>query len=236
MPFVFAERDVADMPRVIVERRAAAREAIGHTEPVVSHGIPKPMRPCTFLSLVVAALALCGCSRQTPSGATDITGAMPRLEFSMTRANDRAAVTANDFRGKVVALYFGYTHCPDECPTTLANLAAVLNQLGPRANDVRVLFVTVDPNRDTLPILKAYVNTFAPQIDGLRGTPDQITRLARRYRVVYRVTPTLPGHAYEVVHSNTVYIFDPSGHARLVALRSDDAAPLAADFEKLMND
>jgi protein SCO1/2 len=151
----------------------------------------------------------------------------------MTRANDGKPVTANDYRGKVVALYFGYTHCPDECPTTLANLAAVLKRLGPDANNVRVLFVSVDPSRDTLPILKAYVSTFAPQIDGLRGTPDQIARLTRRYRVVYRVTPASPGHAYDVVHSNTVYIFDPSGRARLVSLRTDDASALANDFERL---
>jgi protein SCO1/2 len=193
------------------------------------------MRTRHFLFIAIAAAMLAACSRQTPSGATDITGAMPRLEFSMTRANDGRPVSANDYRGKVVALYFGYTHCPDECPTTLANLAAVLKQLGPRANDLRVLFVSVDPNRDTLPILKAYVSTFAPQIDGLRGTDDQITRLARRYRVVYRVTPASPGHPYEVDHSNTVYVFDPSGRARLVALQTDNAATLAKDIEHLLD-
>jgi protein SCO1/2 len=192
------------------------------------------MRTRHFLFIAIAAAMLAACSRHTPSGATNITGAMPRLEFSMTRANDGRPVSANDYRGKVVALYFGYTHCPDECPTTLANLAAVLKALGSRANGVRVLFVSVDPNRDTLPILKAYVSTFAPQIDGLRGTDDQITRLARRYRVVYRVTPASPGHAYEVDHSNTVYIFDPSGRARLVALQTDNAKALAADIENLL--
>lgn len=193
------------------------------------------MRARTFLSLAIAAaLTLCACSRQTSSGATDITGAMPRLAFSMIRANDGAAVSESDYRGKVVALYFGYTHCPDECPTTLANLAAALKALGPRANDVRVLFVTVDPNRDTLPILKAYVGTFAPQIDGLRGTDDQIARLTRRYRAVYRVTPASPGHAYDVVHTNTVYIFGPSGRARLATMKTDNAAALATDIQHLM--
>ena len=189
------------------------------------------------LHIVVAAalLMLCACSRQTPSGATDITGAMPRLAFSMTRANDGAAVTANDYRGKLVALYFGYTHCPDECPTTLANLAAVLKALGPRASDVRVLFVTVDPDRDMLPILKAYVSTFAPQIDGLRGSDNQIARLARRYRVVYRVTPAWTGHPYDVVHSNTVYIFDASGRARLAILRTDDTMALTKEIGRLLS-
>jgi len=190
----------------------------------------------TLHGVVVAALlALCACGRQASSGATDITGAMPRLALSMTRANDGAAVTANDYRGKVVVLYFGYTHCPDECPTTLANLAAALKALGPHANEVRVLFVTVDPGRDTVPILKAYVSTFAPQIDGLRGSDNQIARLARRYRAVYRVTPAWTGHSYDVVHSNTVYIFDPSGRARLAALRTDDTMALTKEIGRLLS-
>ncbi|HEY4113029.1 MAG TPA: SCO family protein [Rhizomicrobium sp.] len=187
-----------------------------------------------MLPFAIIAIMLAACSQQTPSGATDITGAMPRLQFSMTRANDGRPVTANDYRGKVVALYFGYTHCPDQCPTTLANLAAVLKRLGSQAKGVRVLFVSVDPNRDSLPMLKAYVSTFAPQIDGLRGTPDQIARLTRRYRVVYRVTPASPGHPYEVNHSSTVYIFDPSGRARLVALQTDNTKAIATDFANLM--
>src|SRR5262249_57265348 len=121
--------------------------------------------------------------------ATDISGAMPPLGFEMTRANDGAAVGGNDYRGKIVVLYFGYTHCPDICPTTLANLSEVLDKLGPKADQVRVLFVTVDPNRDTAALMKGYVNSFAPQIDGLRGTPDQLTAFTPRYRVAFSVTP-----------------------------------------------
>jgi protein SCO1 len=111
----------------------------------------------------------------------------------------------------------------------------VLKALGPRANDVRVLFVTVDPTRDTPPILKAYVNTFAPQIDGLRGTDDQIAALARRYRVLYRVTPASQGKNTEVMHSASTFFFDPSGRARLVTTRTDDTKALAADIKRLFN-
>jgi protein SCO1/2 len=179
-------------------------------------------------------LAACGRGEVRP-GASDISGIMPDLSFKMTRANDGAAVTAASYRGKAVLLYFGYTHCPDECPTTLANLANALHQLRPRANNVRVLFVSVDPARDTLPTLKAYVSTFAPQIDGLRGTDDQIAALARRYRVLYRLTPTSGGKDTQVIHSDSTFFFDPSGHARLVTTRTDDTKSLVADIRRLLS-
>ena len=180
------------------------------------------------------ALALAACGRgETRPGANDIAGVMPDLSFKMTRANDGVAVTADSYRGKAVLLYFGYTHCPDECPTTLANLATALHDLGPRAKDVRVLFVSVNPARDTVPILKAYVSTFAPQIDGLRGTEDQIAALTRRYRVLYRVTPASAGKDVEVMHSDSTFFFDPSGHARLVTTGTDDTRAIAADIASL---
>jgi len=160
---------------------------------------------------------------------------MPALEFAMTRANDGKPVRPGDYRGKIVVLYFGYTHCPDECPTTLANLSSVLTRLGAKANDVRVLFVSVDPDRDTLPVLKSYVQVFAPEIDGLRGTPDEVAMLARRYRVTYQVTPTSPGRAYEVMHSDSIFFFDASGRPRLVATSADHTDVIAADIRKLMN-
>ena len=116
----------------------------------------------------------------------------------MLRANDGKPVTAADYRGKIVLLYFGYTNCPDVCPLTLANLSQSLRRLGKDAKQVRVLFVTVDPDRDTAPILKAYVNAFSPEMDGLRGTDNAIAILARRYRVAYSVTPAHDGKPYEV--------------------------------------
>ncbi len=105
---------------------------------------------------------------------------MPALDFAMTRANDGKAVRGADYRGKVAVLYFGYTHCPDICPTTLANLSEVLAKIGSRAGEVRVLFDTVDPNRDGADLMKTYVRSFGPQFDGLRGTANQLAALARR--------------------------------------------------------
>ncbi|HEY0283602.1 MAG TPA: SCO family protein [Rhizomicrobium sp.] len=195
------------------------------------HDIPPIMnwsRPALSLAL---AVTLAGCGPDKPWHATDITGAMPRLEFAMTRANDGMKVSAGDYLGRVTILYFGYTNCPDICPTTLANLSDMLQQLGRDADKVRVLFVTVDPNRDTPPILKKYAAAFAPQIDGLRGSDNALAGLARRYRVAYGVK-TRP--AYEVMHSNAVFFFDATGRARLVTLNTDDTAELAEDVKRLL--
>jgi protein SCO1/2 len=187
------------------------------------------MNKAVLFAFLLAALA--GCGPEKPWHATDITGAMPRLAFAMTRANDGAPVTAEDYRGRITILFFGYTNCPDVCPTTLANLSDVLHQLGRGAEKVRVLFVTVDPNRDTPPVLKKYVEAFAPQIDGLSGSRDALADLARRYRVAYSVK-TRP--KYEVMHTSAVFFFDASGRARLVTLTTDDTAGLAEDVKRLL--
>lgn len=147
---------------------------------------------------------------------TDVTGALPPLDFTMIRAADGKTVTSADFKGKVVLLYFGYTFCPDACPTTLLDIATMLKTLGKDADDVRVLFVTVDPDRDTLSALKSYTSAFAPQVVGLRGTSDQLASLAKRYRVAYSVQPASDGNPSEVTHSSAVYVFDRNGAIRLL--------------------
>ena len=187
-------------------------------------------RTLHFLTLTLVVL-LAGCGPETPWHATDITGAMPALAFAMNRASDGAGVTAADYRGRVTILYFGYTNCPDICPATLANLADVLGRLGSDADKVRVLFVTVDPNRDTLPVLKKYAAAFAPQVDGLRGSDNALANLARRYRIAYSVKSQ---PKYEVMHSSAVFIFDRDGRARLVTLSTDDTAGLAEDLKRLL--
>lgn len=156
------------------------------------------------------------CQRHRSWHATDLTGSVPNLNLSMTRANDGRAVSAEDYRGKVTMLYFGYTYCPDVCPMTLANAAHVLKALGSSGNRVRVLFVTVDPNRDTLPVLKRYAAAFDPRVDALRGTSDELAALARRYRVAYAVESDGSASAYQVMHSSGVYMFDGKGKARLL--------------------
>ncbi len=182
---------------------------------------------------MVTLIFATGCGPATRGNATDIAGVMPPLAFSIIRANDSTPVSATDYRGKTVLLYFGYTHCPDICPTTLGNIAAALHRLGPSAQKVRVLFVSVDPSRDTTSVLKEYVRAFAPQIDGLRGSGDAIAILARRYRVLYAVTPASPGHAYEVMHSGSLFLFDATGQARYVLTSTADTAALESMIEEL---
>ncbi len=191
------------------------------------------LRRLAALALCVA-LAACGDSDK-PWHATDITGAMPRLEFRMARAGDGAIVTAQNYRGRVVILYFGYTHCPDVCPTTLANLTEVLKRLDTRAYDVAVLFVSVDPDRDTPPVLAQYVHGFARQVEGLSGPPNGLMALTRRYRVLFQVTKDSPGHPYSVMHSNSVFFFDRAGRARLVTTSTDDIAGLTDDVKRLLD-
>jgi len=179
---------------------------------------------------IVAALLmllLAGCSKPTQWHMTDISGAMPKLDFRMT--SNGHPVSAADFRGKVVALYFGYTHCPDVCPTTLASLTDMLGRV--KSPDVRVLFVTVDPDRDTDAVMNDYAKAFSPQVAGLRGTDNQIAALARTYRVAYSVKK---GPPYEVNHSNAVFFFDRDGKARLVTTDTNDSAAMAEDVKRLL--
>jgi protein SCO1/2 len=187
------------------------------------------------------ALALLwGCHGDAQWHAVDVSDSSPPLAFAMTSAADGKRTTQADYRGEIVMLYFGYTYCPDVCPTTLSNLADILERLGPEAQRVRVLFVTVDPNRDTRPVVAAYVKAFAPEIDGLRGTQDQLAALARRYRVVYSVTPATKDHPYEVTHSSAIYVFDRTGAARLLvpslASAKPDIAGTVADLRKLVEE
>jgi protein SCO1/2 len=171
-------------------------------------------------------LALLGCSK--PSWhMTDISGAMSRLDFHMMA--EGKPVTAQDFRGKVVALYFGYTHCPDVCPATMANLTDMAAKVG--SPDVRILFVTVDPERDTDAVMADYAKAFTPQAVGLRGTPNALANLARTYRVAYEVKK---GPPYEVIHSNAVFFFDKGGRARLVTTDTSNAAAMAQDVKRLL--
>ena len=191
--------------------------------------------------LAAAGIALLdGCDSDQKWHSIDVSGSSPPLQFTMARAPGGKEVSEADYRGKIVLLYFGYTYCPDVCPTTLTNLGDALKRMGSDAANVRVLFVTVDPNRDTLPVLASYVQAFGPQIDGLRGTPDQLAALARRYRVLYSVSPETKDHPYEVTHSPAIYVFDGSGAARLViasmATTTPDIAGTADDLNRLVEE
>jgi protein SCO1 len=186
----------------------------------------------TGLMMLGAAL-LAGCQREEPWRLTAVDNQMPSLDFTLTRAKDGKTVTTKDYRGQIVVLEFGYTSCPDICPTTLANLTSALDKLGEKAKVVRVLFVTVDPNRDTRDSLNRYGAAFSPQIDGLRGTDIQLKDLAHRYRVAYSVSPSKDPKEYEVTHSSIIFIFDRTGRIKLLSTNPDNAADLAHDLGQL---
>ncbi|HKJ87225.1 MAG TPA: SCO family protein [Gammaproteobacteria bacterium] len=184
--------------------------------------------------LLLGVVLLAGCSGDSQWRLKDISGLLPRLSFTMTNQAGNK-VHGADYRGKVALLYFGYTHCPDVCPTTLAKLRRALGQLGREAKRVRVLFVSVDPERDTTSVLRTYVHAFGPQFVGLHGNRNQLDALVKRYRVTYGYgKPDAHGH-YEVSHSSGVFIFDPRGYPRLLAVQGDGADALAHDLQRLLD-
>ncbi|HTW72367.1 MAG TPA: SCO family protein [Acetobacteraceae bacterium] len=145
-------------------------------------------------------------------------------------------VTAKDFRGKYMLVYFGYTYCPDICPTTLNAVAAALDKLGPKANDLAPIFITVDPQRDTPQVMGRYTAAFSPKLIGLTGTPDEIAKVAREYRVYYAKHVTGPGpNDYSMDHSSIIYLMGPDGKF-IAPIRADQSpGDMAADIGKLMS-
>jgi protein SCO1/2 len=154
--------------------------------------------------------------------------------FTLEDGNGKP-VTDRDFRGKYMLVYFGYTFCPDVCPTTLSAVADAMDKLGPNAARIRPLFITVDPRRDTPPVVKKYAAAFGPEITGLTGTPEEIARVAKEYRVYYAEHRTGPGpNDYSMDHSSVLYLMDPNG-AFLAPVRADQTGDeIAANLKRLM--
>lgn len=164
-----------------------------------------------------------------------VRGFLPDLDFELIAAGGKT-VTEKEFAGKIVMMFFGYASCPDICPTTMAQLSQVMEALGPQAEQVRILFVSVDPHRDTPEILQAYVNAFDRNAIGLTGSEKQISQLARRYRVAYQIEKPRGDdtEAYEVAHSRGIYIFDGKGKARVLASDGESVQKLTAAVRGLL--
>lgn len=164
---------------------------------------------------------------------TDITGAAFARDFSLTDHNGQARTLA-DFKGKVVAIFFGYTHCPDVCPTTLADFSAALQQLGPLAERVQVIFVTVDPQRDTPDLLKQFVPAFNPTFLGMVTDAESLRLLAKEYKVVYQKASIKSADDYLIDHSAGTYIYDPQGRLRLLMPYGSSPDTIAHDLRALL--
>ncbi|WP_059752342.1 SCO family protein [Thiobacillus denitrificans] len=194
------------------------------------------MKDWLLATCAMAAFTLAGCQPvpQPPSfQATDITGAAFARDFRLTDHNGQVRTLA-DFKGKVVAVFFGYLHCPDVCPTTLSDFAAALQQLGPLAERVQVIFVTVDPQRDTPDLLKQFVPAFNPGFLGMYADEETLKQLAHEYKVVYQKTSVKGADDYLVDHSAGTYIYDPQGYLRLLMPYGSSPDAIAQDLKTLL--
>lgn len=191
-----------------------------------------------FIALASLAL-LTACDR--PAGAppatqfkgVDITGAEYGRQLSLTDQDGKPRSLA-DFKGKVTVVFFGYTQCPDVCPTTLAELAQVKKSLGADGERLQGIFVTVDPERDTEALLKAYVNAFDPSFVALRGSPEQTQAAAKEFKVFYTKVPGKTEGSYTMDHTAGSYVFDAQGRLRLFERYGSGSEGLTADLKALL--
>jgi len=184
------------------------------------------------VAAVPAGLAACG-ERKPQFSAIDLTGADYAKDFQLPDADGKVR-SLQDFRGKAVVVFFGYTQCPDVCPTTLAEIAQAKQLLGPDGEKVQGVFITVDPERDTPEVLKAYMASFGPDFIALRGTPEQTAAVARDFKVYFKkVEGKAPGN-YTLDHSAASFVYDPQGRLRLYARYGSGPQALANDLKQLL--
>ena len=182
----------------------------------------------------VAGVQLAACSESKPSfNAVDITGADYAKDFSLTDASGRVRTMA-DFKGKVVVLFFGYAQCPDVCPTTMTDMAQLKQQLGADGDRLQVLFVTVDPERDTREVMKAYMGAFDPSFIALIPTPEQLPPLAKDFKVYYKKVEGKTPTSYSMDHSAASFVYDPQGRLRLYARYGTPVPAMASDIQALL--
>ncbi len=188
-----------------------------------------------IVATAVMGGALAGCTEEAkPSfNAVDMTGADYAKDFSLTDADGKVRTMA-DFKGKVVVLFFGYAQCPDVCPTTMTEMAQVKQQLGKDGDKLQVLFVTVDPERDTPTVMKAYMEAFDPSFTALIPTPEQLVAMAKDYKAYYKKVDGKTPTSYSMDHSAASYVYDMQGRLRLYARYGAGVAPMVADVQTLI--
>jgi protein SCO1/2 len=191
------------------------------------------------MATLPALLSLSACDGPAGGGSAsgsfkgvDITGASYAQGLQLKDVNGQMRSLA-EFKGKVVFLFFGFTQCPDVCPTTMAELAEVRRQLGPDGDRVQGVFVTVDPERDTPELLKGYLGSMDPSFVGLTGTPDEIKAAAKEFKVFYQKVPTDNGN-YTIDHTAGTYVFDAEGKVRLFVRYGSGAEALRHDLKLLL--
>lgn len=191
----------------------------------------------TLLGLTVLPL-VAGCERlglgkPEPFQGIDLTGFDYARQFSLADVNGKVRTLA-DFKGSVVVVFFGFTQCPDVCPTTLGEIAEVKRSLGADGARVQGVFITVDPERDTPEILKAYVDGFDAGFVALRGSLDETRAVAQEFKVFFAKSPGKTADSYSVDHTAGAYIFDPQGKVRLFTRHGAGAPAMGADIRRLL--
>ncbi len=186
------------------------------------------------VTIFLLAFALGGCVPKAVSFKnTDITGSALTADFTLKDTEGRAKTMA-DFKGKVVVLFFGYTQCPDVCPTTLQTMATALQGLGEDAGKVQVVFVTIDPKRDTPELLKQYVPQFNPTFIGLTGSDEELAKAAKGMRVFYQKVDGKTASSYTFDHTAGAYVFDPKGQLRLLIKHGQPVEQIIPDLQALI--
>ena len=186
-----------------------------------------------FLALL-AAVALTACSPDKPAfKGVDITGADYAKDFALADQNGQTR-SIQDFAGKVVVVFFGYTQCPDVCPTTLQELLEVRRMLGPDGDKLQPVFITVDPDRDTAELLKSYMANFDPSFVALRPTPEQLPALLKDFKIYAKKVEGKTATSYTMDHSAQSYLYDPQGRLRLYNRYGSGAQALADDARLLL--
>lgn len=178
-------------------------------------------------------LALSACEVQRAFNSTDITGSGFAKDFQLVDHTGTPRTLA-DYRGKVIAIFFGFTHCPDVCPTALTQMKAVKDALGRDADHFQVLFVTVDPERDTPQLLAQYVPAFDPSFVGLTGDADAIASTAKEFKIFYQKVPGSSPDRYSMDHSAATYLFDTQGRIRLYVRNGHGPETIAQDVKRLL--
>ncbi|NMG04984.1 redoxin domain-containing protein [Azoarcus taiwanensis] len=185
-----------------------------------------------LLVLALVSASLIGCGEQNVRfNATDITGANYGQDFELVDSHGQLR-TLEDFRGEVVMIYFGFIQCPDVCPTALMRAVEVKDALGPSGDKFRVVYITVDPERDTPEIVSAYLAAFDPGFVGLHPTMEELPEVAKSFRVFYRKVPT--GDSYTMDHTATSFVYDTQGRLRLAVSHSMEVAPIVEDVRTLL--
>ena len=196
------------------------------------------LRRWIAVALAAAALGLAGCDKlagpKSPFSGIDVTGGEMGGALRLHDHDGRARSLA-DFRGKVVVVLFGFTHCPDVCPTQLADMAKAVRQLGDREREVQVLFVTVDPKRDTAELMRQYVPAFHPAFIGLRGSEAETAVVTKEFKVYANERAGKTPETYTVDHSAQMFVFDRQGRVRLLLPPAMASAAIASDLRVLLN-